>query len=195
MGWEHILGKLKEIIQMIRPGHCKFGFYVGFLWHSLVWPWRMLEKLEIFRNLKSYFLFHCIFSQEISTKIFFRYNRSSSWFITSKTTDVPSNIIWLSFFPWSWKDLNSTIELSLYLSSQLNSNQFYKHLVSTYYIQSTVKNALNNSMCGALWCITYFHTHYLIYVVKIPLIIISYLNCLELQMISYFDFVLFLMSP
>lgn len=41
--------------------------------------------------------------------------------------------------------------------------------------KKTVIDALNNSVHGALWCITYFHIHYLICVVKIPPTIIIYL--------------------
>lgn len=65
----------------------------------------------------------------------------------------------------------------------------------------TVIDALNNSVYDASWCIAYFHIHYLIYVVKIHLKIITYLNCLEFQLMLYFEFgvefllVLFLLSP
>lgn len=70
------------------------------------------------------------------------------------------------------------IEVSLYFSFQLNSNQFYKHLVSAYYVQSTEIEALNNSVYDALWCVTYFSCSLSYWCGKESLYN-YYLNCLD----------------
>lgn len=94
---------------------------------------RMLEKFKDTWNLKYLFIPLWVLQRELHS-IFLRYNKSLSWFINSKTTDKTIKSFWWDNCPIILKGSEIYLLKSHCNTLYLNSDQFYKHLISVYHV-------------------------------------------------------------